>query len=199
MLIPVPTHVALLRGINVGGSGKLPMAELRAVLEGLGHHDVATYIQSGNAVFTPGAATATTDPVDTAALTRSLEDAIEAAAGFRPPVVVLTGAQFGAVHAANPFPAVSEPKQLHAGFHARSLGATYAAHVRDAVRLAHEQGSHDEAVVDGAVVYLHTPDGLGRSRLVELLGRIRADDGSGVRGTFRNWATVTKLLALLSC
>jgi uncharacterized protein (DUF1697 family) len=48
----VPTHVALLRGINVGGRNRVAMAALREVVEGLGHTGVATYIQSGNVVFT---------------------------------------------------------------------------------------------------------------------------------------------------
>jgi uncharacterized protein (DUF1697 family) len=92
---------------------------------------------------------------------------------------------------------VTEPKQLHVGFFADALGSTYAAQARDAQRRAHEQGSRDEVAVSGSVVYLHTPDGIGRSRLAELIGRIRADDGAKVQGTFRNWATVTKLLELL--
>jgi uncharacterized protein (DUF1697 family) len=187
----VPTHVALLRGINVGGAGKLPMTQLRAVLEALGHRDVATYIQSGNAVFSP------TSRAGPQTLARALEDAIEAAAGFRPPTVVLTAAGLAAVRDGNPFPEVMEPKQLHAGFFPLPLDSTYAAHARSAQELAHEQGSRDRVVVDGAVVYLHTPDGLGRSRLAELLGRIKADDGTKVLGTFRNWATVTKLIELL--
>lgn len=187
----MPTHLALLRGINVGGSGKLPMAQLRAVLEELGHHDVATYIQSGNAVFTPAV------PTDPTTLADTLEEALERSAGLRPPTVVLAAADLAAIHAANPFPEVTEPKQLHAGFFRLPLTSRYAAHARDAQQSAHEQGSHDRVCVDGAVVYLHTPDGLGRSRLAELLGRIKGDDGAKVQGTFRNWATVTKLLALL--
>jgi uncharacterized protein (DUF1697 family) len=188
----VPTHVALLRGINVGGSGKLPMAQLREVLESLGHREVATYIQSGNAVFTPATEVATPE------LAHDLEDAIEAAAGFRPPTVVLTGRELTAIHADNPFPRVTEPKQLHAGFFPLPLGSAYVARAREAQQRAHEQGSRDAVVVAGSVVYLHTPDGLGRSRLAELLGRIRVDDGAKAQGTFRNWATVKKLLDLLS-
>lgn len=187
----MPTHVALLRGINVGGAGKLPMAQLRELLGGLGHRDIATYIQSGNAVFTPASA----DPTDV--LARRVEDAIEAAAGFRPPTVVLTAAELAAVRDTNPFPEVTVPKQLHAGFFPLPLTTSYAADARSAEELAHAQGSRDRVAVAGAVVYLHTPDGLGRSRLAELLGRIKAADGTKVLGTFRNWATVTTLLTML--
>ena len=61
------THIALLRGINVGGRNKVSMADLRAVVAGLGHTEVATYIQSGNVVFTSGEA-------DTEALAAALEE-----------------------------------------------------------------------------------------------------------------------------
>ncbi|MDN5797210.1 MAG: DUF1697 domain-containing protein, partial [Intrasporangium sp.] len=186
-----PTHVALLRGINVGGAGKLPMTQLRAVVEGLGHREVATYIQSGNVVFTAGSRAA---PL---ALARALEDALESAAGFRPATVVLTRAELAAVRDRNPFPEVNEAKQLHAGFFPHPLDSTYTAHARAAEQLAHEQGSDDQVVMDGAVVYLHTPDGLGRSRLAELLGRVKDERGAKARGTFRNWATVTRLLTML--
>src|SRR5258708_12046016 len=77
----VPTHVALLRGINVGGHNKVPMAELRQVVASLGHADVATYIQSGNVVFSTG-------ETDTAALAEALEQAIAAPFGARVPVVL---------------------------------------------------------------------------------------------------------------
>jgi hypothetical protein len=49
----MPTHIALLRGINLGGRNKVAMADLRALVSGLGHADVTTYIQSGNVLFTP--------------------------------------------------------------------------------------------------------------------------------------------------
>src|SRR5260370_18708300 len=71
----LPTHVALLRGTNVGGPNNMPMAELRQVVASLGHTEVATYIQSGNVVFSAAQAD-TADSVGTAALAEALEQAI---------------------------------------------------------------------------------------------------------------------------
>ena len=77
------THVALLRGINLGGKNKVAMADLRALVGELGHADVVTYIQSGNVLFT-------SDETDTEALATALEEAISASLGVKPAVVVLS-------------------------------------------------------------------------------------------------------------
>ena len=77
------THVALLRGINVGGKNKVPMAELREVVTSLGHTEVTTYIQSGNVLFT-------SSEDDPAKLAAGLEAAITQAFGVQSPVVVLS-------------------------------------------------------------------------------------------------------------
>ena len=88
--------VALLRGINVGGHRKVPMARLREVLGEAGFADVATYLQSGNAVVTAP----DTDPQ---AVASHIEQAIAAAFGFDVDVLVRSGAELDAVIAANPF------------------------------------------------------------------------------------------------
>jgi len=75
----MPTHVALLRGINVGGRNRVAMADLREVVLGLGHTEVATYIQSGNVVFT-------SEEADTARIAAALERAIAKYLGVRPTV-----------------------------------------------------------------------------------------------------------------
>src|SRR5579862_6190045 len=79
----VPTHVALLRGINVGGQSRVAMSDLREIVASLGHDDVATYIQSGNVVFSSPSA-------DVTRLADDLEEAISGRLGLRPAVVVLT-------------------------------------------------------------------------------------------------------------
>jgi hypothetical protein len=93
----MPTHVALLRGINVGGRNRVAMADLREVVLGLGHTEVATYIQSGNVVFT-------SEEADTARIAAALERAIAEPLGVQPKVIVLTRAELAQVVADNPFP-----------------------------------------------------------------------------------------------
>jgi uncharacterized protein (DUF1697 family) len=183
------THVALLRGINVGGRNKVAMADLRKVVESLGHGNVATYIQSGNVVFT-------SNHTDTAAIAAELERALEETLGRRSSVVVLSRAELAKVIADNPFPDEADPKRVHAIFRGAEVGADEAAAVAAAERRAGDKGGRDQAKVVGRTVYLHTPDGFGGSELAALLTRINpaAQDRGG---TARNWATVTKLLAML--
>jgi uncharacterized protein (DUF1697 family) len=182
----MPTHVALLRGINVGGRNRVAMVALREVVEGLGHRDVATYIQSGNVVFTSAEA-------DPAALAGALEAAIGGQLGVRPKVVVRTCRELARVVADNPFPGQDNPRLVHAVFWSGPLGAEELAAVDAAQRRSRELGSRDEAQVVGGTLYLHTPDGFGRSELAAQLTRM---GGGQIAGTARNWATVRKLLAM---
>lgn len=180
------THVALLRGINVGGRNRVSMGDLRRVVGSLGHTDVVTYIQSGNVVFTAR-------ETDTATLAGGLEQAIANALGVRPSVVVLSRDELGQVIRDNPYPSEPNPKCVHAVFYAQDLGPEATAAVATAERRAAERGGRDEARVSGRTLYLHTPDGFGRSELAALLlGR----SGPAAAGTARNWSTVTKLVAL---
>jgi uncharacterized protein (DUF1697 family) len=183
----VRTHIALLRGINVGGRNKVAMADLREIVVSLGHTDVATYIQSGNVVFT----SPETDP---ARLADDLEQAISERLGVQPGVVVLTREQFRQVIADNPFPDETSPRYLHAVFRRAEMDRDGIAAVGQAQQRASDKGSHDQATVVGRVVFLSTPDGLGRSELAAQLARSGAAMASG---TARNWATVTKLMSLL--
>ncbi|MFE5806525.1 DUF1697 domain-containing protein [Streptomyces sp. NPDC056491] len=175
-------YAALLRGINVGGNKKVPMAELRTVLEGLGHGDVQTYLQSGNAVFS----SAQQDP---AVLGRELEAAIEGHFGFRVACLVMDGAYLRAVAEACPFPAAElEGKQLHATFWSEQPGQERFAALDEASFLPEEYRLGDR------VLYLYVPDGLGRSKLAEALARSAVVKGIDV--TTRNWNTVAKLVEL---
>jgi len=167
----MPTHVALVRGINVGGKTKVAMSDLRDIVASLGHTDVATYIQSGNVVFTAA------DP-DSTTIAADLERAIAARLDVAPAVVVRSRDELARVVADNPFPDVENPKHVHAIFIDGNPG-------EDA-----EEGS-DVARAVGGTLYLHTPNGIGRSKLAAKLGR------RGGGGTARNWATVKKLLAML--
>ena len=183
----MPSHVALLRGINVGGRNKVAMADLRQVVASLGHGEVATYIQSGNVVFT-------SDQTDTAAIAGELGRALEERLGVRSSVVVLSRAELAQVVADNPFPEEANPRLLHAIF--RGAGVDAAEAVAAAERRTRDKGGRDQAKVVGRTVYLRTPDGLGRSELAAQLARSHAD-AQDRGGTARNWATVTRLLAML--
>ncbi|MEV6687508.1 DUF1697 domain-containing protein [Streptomyces sp. NPDC051578] len=176
------TYAALLRGINVGGSKKVPMAELRAVMEQLGLDDVRTYLQSGNAVFS-------STEQDPDALARRLEAAIEAHFGFPVPCLVVDGPHLRAVAEACPFPAAElEGRQLHAMFlSAQPSPERYAA--IDAQAFLPE-----EFRLGDRVVYLYAPGGLGVSKLGEVLHRPALL--KGLDATTRNWNTVVKLVEL---
>ena len=182
------THIALLRGINVGGRNKVAMADLRAVVAALGHTDVATYIQSGNVLFTSGEA-------DTEALAAGLEEAIASNLGVKPAVVVLSRADLARAVRDSPYPHEPNPKMVHAVFFRGQVPAGAADAIEAGQRRAAERGSgRDSARVAGSTLYLHTPDGFGRSELaLFLLGRSASPVAAG---TARNWSTVTKLLAL---
>jgi uncharacterized protein (DUF1697 family) len=182
----VPTHAALLRGINVGGRNKLGMPELRVLMAELGHTDVATYIQSGNAVFT-------SPETDTTRLADELEQAIADQLNVSCGVVVVTRDELQQVIDHNPFPAEDNPKALHAVFRRAELTADEQAKVTHAQEKATAKGCQDEAVIVGRTMFLHTPDGLGRSELSAQLARTAASK----TGTARNWATVHKLRAML--
>ena len=167
--------VALLRGINVGGRGKLPMADLRTIVEGVGHTDVSTYIQSGNVVFRARARS-------TAKVADELEKAIAAEASVAPAVVVRTAVELQATRDADPFIARGDdPATVHLTF------------FRDAAPDPGDLSSYapDTAVAIGRELHLSMPNGLGRSKLAAALDRSIAPGG-----TSRNWRTFTTLLEM---
>lgn len=173
------TYIALLRGINVGGKNKLPMKDLRALLEGLGASGVRTYIQSGNAVFEHGG-------LETAELGRKISSAIEAAHGFETRTLVLTTAALEAAALANPFPeAAGEGKALHLSFLAERPEAP------DLQKLGQLATATERFHLGDSCFYLHAPDGIGRSKLAAAV-----EKALGVEATARNWRTVSKLLEM---
>ncbi len=173
------TYIALLRGINVGGRNKLPMRELVALLEKLGLRNVKTYIQSGNVVFQ-------SERTDVAALALEIGHAIESSHGFTPRVMLLDADAVRASMTANPFPeAEAEPKTLHLYFLAETPG-------NSAVDTLNQLKKENERFhLGNRVLYLHAPDGIGRSKLAE-----RAERTLGVPATARNWRTVSKVMEM---
>ena len=167
------THVALLRGINVGGNKKVAMADLREIMTSLGHTDVATYIQSGNVVFS-------TAQADTAALGDAIEQAVEQRTGVRSRVLVLSAADLAQVARDNPYSDEPNLRAVHVVFLPAEPAPEMIASVAEAQDQAARKGSRDTAQYVGRALFLHTPDGFGRSELAALLTRAGpADVGAG--------------------
>jgi uncharacterized protein (DUF1697 family) len=172
--------VALLRGVNVGGRAKVSMPELRSLLSELGLEDVATYIQSGNVLFRTGASAK-----DVAG---RIEKVIADAFGLDVTVIVRTPAQLEAVARGNPFLAdESDPRKLHVVFLSeRPPGGAGS-------RLDPQRSPPDRFHLHGRELYLHLPNGAGRSKLTnDYLER-----QLGVRATARNWRTLLELIDLV--
>ena len=177
----MPAYVALLRGINVGGSRIFKMADLREVFAAARANDVATFIQSGNVVFTHAARSEGT-------LAAELESRIAKVAGFRVPVVLRTAAQLARVIEECPFPD-AEADQVHVAFLARRPPA-------DAPTIEASAFAPERCETVGRELYLYLPQGMGRSKLATaVLARPKA---IGAGATARNWRTVSKLNELAS-
>ncbi len=173
------TYIALFRGINVGGRNRLPMRELKALMEGVGCADVQTYIQSGNAIFRSAAA-------DDERLAKQLTAAVWKSRGFEPRVLVRTLAELRDAARNNPFrDACDVPQALHLFFLAERAGGA------DLKSMEALKTKTERFALKGRVLYLHTPDGLGRSKLAAASERLL-----GVEATARNWRTVQALLDL---
>ena len=181
-------RIALLRGVNVGGK-KVVMAELRDVVASLGHADVATYIQSGNVLFS-------SEQADTVQLAADLERAMADRLGVQAGVVVLTRDELAQVVQDNPYAGEPDARFVHVVFLRADPEPGTPASLAEAEKQAAQKGSRDTAQLVGRAIFLHTPDGLGRSELAKLLGRAGGPMSPRGAGTARNWATVTKLLAL---
>jgi uncharacterized protein (DUF1697 family) len=174
---PAGVHVALLRGVNVGGKNKVPMADLAVVFTEAGCSAVRTYIQSGNVVFT---APAEIVP----GLAALLAEGIEARFGVRSPVVLRSAAELARVPEQSPFLATDGPERLHVMFLA-DLPASAAV-----AKLDGERSAPDRFVVVGREVHLHLPGGVARTRLTNDY----FDRTLGTVSTMRNWNTVAKLI-----
>ncbi|MEU0412835.1 DUF1697 domain-containing protein [Streptomyces griseorubiginosus] len=175
-------YAALLRGINVGGSRKVPMADLRTLLEDLGFSGVRSYLQSGQAVFTASHG-------DEESLAAELAGAIEKRFGFAVDVIVRDHAYLKAIAENCPFPAAElEGKQLHVTYFSAPVDEDRYAEIDRAAYLPEEFRLGDRAL------YLYVPDGLGRSKLAEHLSKPRLN--KGVIATSRNWNTVVKLVEM---
>jgi uncharacterized protein (DUF1697 family) len=173
----MPTHVALLRGVNLG-KRQVSMAELRKLLEGLGYSDVSTYVQSGNVVLSTKKAESR--------IVAELETHLANELGFVVPVILRSRAELVKVVKQNPFArAAADPTKLHVTFLGESPDP--------ALRQLDAADFKPEKFATGRrEVYLSLPNGLGRSKLAVAVEK--ALRGSG---TTRNWRTVTTLLDMV--
>jgi uncharacterized protein (DUF1697 family) len=170
--MPAPiAYAALLRAINVGGTGKLPMSDLATLCTRAGFCDVKTYIASGNVVFT--------SPAKEPAVKRSLEQALEKYMKKPVPVALRTAAELEATIAANPFPKVEPVRLLVVFFDEPLTKASLAGAVTP---------DGEELVVKGRELFIHFPIGQGNSKLKLPLFK--------KTGTGRNLNTVVKLAAM---
>lgn len=180
----MPTYIVLLRAVNVGGTGKLPMATFRKVLEDLGCRNVATYIQSGNAVLDATGSSAKVSEKIAAALLKEMGKPCD--------VVIRTRAEIERVIAGNPYAveAVADGARVHAVF-LPGHAAKDATKGLDSI-VAQYPTRRDRYHLAGDTLYLHLPDGAGESKLT---GKA-LERALGVAGTARNWNTVLKLFAM---
>lgn len=161
------SYVALLRAVNVGGTGKLPMSELKTLCAAAGFADVRTYIASGNVVFTSKLAEK--------AVKKALEQQLQDYAGKPVGVMVRTAAEMAAVLAANPFPEAAANRTV----------AIFLDAPPPATALHDVTGRKGERLALGRrEIYVHYDDGMADSRL---------KIPSAMSGTARNMNTVAKL------
>ncbi|HXC30738.1 MAG TPA: DUF1697 domain-containing protein [Stellaceae bacterium] len=161
------SYVALLRAVNVGGTGKLPMPELRVMCEAAGFHNVRTYIASGNVVFTCDKPAREVKAI--------LELALRDYAGKAVGVLVRTAAEMAEILAANPFAAGAPNRTM----------TIFLDDPPPPAALDASSGKHDEEMALGRrEIYIHYPNGMGRSKLHIPAAR---------SGTARNMNTVAML------
>ena len=177
------THIALIRGINVGRNKRVAMADLRALLSDLGYGDVRTLLQSGNAVFTAAGSAAT--------VAMAIEEAMTEQLKVTARVLVRSPAQLGTAIDADPFGERAADGSKHfLGF----LDQKPADAAVDAVpQLGPEPDTApDEARFIGGHLYLWCPNGISKSTLWQ----VNWDKALGTAVTVRNWNPVSKLLEL---
>ncbi|NNE65331.1 MAG: DUF1697 domain-containing protein [Pyrinomonadaceae bacterium] len=170
--------IGLIRGINVGGHKKLPMAELRSICEDAGLNEVRSYIQSGNLVFSSN--------LDKETCARLIYEGINSRMGFTADCMVVEADTFKKIADAYPY-STEDHKHAHLMFlNAEPEGRA----IRELEKLDH---APDLFEVRKHVVYFYLPNGISGSRIdYNKVAKIL-----GVSGTARNWRTVRKLFEML--
>jgi uncharacterized protein (DUF1697 family) len=172
------TYIAILRGINVSGHKLVKMADLTAMLNGLGYKNTKTYIQSGNVVFQSKETTP-------AQLQKKIEKKIAETFGFEVPVMVIPSSEIETVLKNNPFlkKKTIDPTKLHVTF----LNGVYDKKIT--TQLTEQKYGNDEFVATSTAIYLHCPDGYGNTKLSNTFWENKLK----MIATTRNWKTVNEL------
>lgn len=175
-------HVALFRGVNLGGHNRLPMKRLAEIFAEAGATDIVTFIQSGNVVFRAA-------KKEVVALVKSVEASIASEFGFEAPIVWFSRRDFDAALAATPFPDAPPDSKTHA--------IVFFPEGVDFTRLAAEDRTRfgtDRYELGRRVAYLHIPAGLAKTKLTNAFFDSRTRSVS----TGRNLRTSHALAALLA-
>lgn len=174
--------VAFLRAVNVGGTGRLAMADLKALAADLGLGEPQTLLQSGNLVFDAKGKTPK-------ALEALLEKELASRHDLKCSVMVRNAKELKALADRNPFPkeAKADPARLHVFFLKAAVTAGDVAALNGAIKGGEVAKGH------GREVFIHYPDGMGRSKLTGAI----VERHLGGPGTARNWNTITKLLEMI--
>ena len=178
----MPTQIALLRGINVGGHNRIAMSDLKELLAELGFPGAKSLLQTGNLIFE-------CDNRTGADLQRNLEVEIEGRLGLLVDCVIRTADQWRSVVSRNPFPKEAQRDPGHLLIMFFKLAPQ--AQLLKALQL--NIPGPERICADGRQLYLVYPDGIRRSKLTNSL----IERKLGLRGTARNWNTVLRLRALL--
>jgi len=177
------TYISILRGINVSGSKKIKMTDLKALYEKLGFQDVQTYIQSGNVIFKNKKA-------DKLAIKNKIEFEILDQYGFAVPVMVLVIQELNDVFANNPFAnkRMEDISKLHVTFLEKTPKNELLSNILNI------QKSSDEFIIKEKAIYLFCPNGYGRTKLTNTFFEKKLK----TTATTRNWKTLCKLVELSS-
>jgi uncharacterized protein (DUF1697 family) len=176
-------HVALLRGVNVGGANKLAMSDLKAIFESAGCVHVETIIQSGNVVFEAPARLVNE-------LASSVAEQIRLRHGLQTPVILRSRAELREIIDGNPFVRAGVDEAV---LHVMCLAARPTE--RDIAALDPHRSTPDEFIVAGKTIYLRLPNGVGRSKLTNAY----FDKALRTIGTSRNWRTIARLCEAMGC
>jgi uncharacterized protein (DUF1697 family) len=172
-------HLALLRGINVGGKASLPMTELAAIFAAAGATNVRTYIQSGNVVF---------DAADPALVTTAATAEIARVYGYPGRIVLRSAEELRKAYSGNPFQKAGAPIEMLNIYFLADLPAPAAVQA-----LNPDRSPGDSFAIQGREIYLHLPNGMARTKLTNAY----FDTQLKTVSTARNWKTVGKLVEMM--